>query len=129
MKVAEVEVNVKEFGKMKAFVNVIFRLLEEGDGCITIRGFRLFDGANGHFLAMPSEKTVIKNSETGKEEIKYYDRMYFDYKIPEANALLEEMTQAAVIAYKAKIESNNSQTTSEDTGSNNSPINEEDLRW
>lgn len=119
MKVLNADVTKVDFGnKMKAFVDFTFSLLDEGNGCIQLRGFRLFDGANGHFLAFPSEKVTVKNKETGQGEVKWFDRMYIDKEVPEGQALIDAMTEAAVTEY-------NSQGAAKAKGSNNST----DIPW
>ena len=130
MKVVEVKVNKVDFGnKMRAFVDVIFSLLDDGNGCVTLRGFRLFDGANGHFLSMPSEKVLIKNKESGEKEEKWMDRMFIDREVPEGKALLDEMTQAAVTKYNAQGAAEKAQSSTKKAETGTGAVGDEDIPW
>ena len=103
MKVVNVEVKKVDFGnKMKAFADVTFSLIDDGNGVVTQRGFRLFDGSNGYFVAMPSEKVTIRDKDTGKEEVKWYDRLSIDKETPEGKALIDDITESVVAEYNGQ---------------------------
>jgi DNA-binding cell septation regulator SpoVG len=56
MKVAKVFLNKYNSGKLLGFADIMFRLRDDGDGCITIKGFKLFSGDDGISIALPSRK-------------------------------------------------------------------------
>lgn len=130
MKVVNVDVKKVDFGnKMRAFADVTLSLLDDGDGCITLRGFRLFDGANGPFLAMPSEKVTIKDKETGKDEIKWFDRIYIDKEVEEGKALLDAITEAVVVDCNSQGEAKTKSAKKKaDTAAGGSPE-DDDIPW
>ena len=70
--------NKGSWGKVRAFFDV---MTEEG---FTMKGFRIIEGINGLFIAMPSQK--------GKEE-EYFDTIYA------APELKEELSQLALQQY------------------------------
>ena len=70
--------NKGSWGKVRAFFDV---MTEEG---FTMKGFRIIEGINGLFIAMPSQK--------GKED-EYFDTIYA------APELKEELSQLALQQY------------------------------
>jgi Uncharacterized protein, involved in the regulation of septum location len=59
MKVTEVKISkLENGGKAKAFASVTF------DGAFVITGLRVMEGANGLFVAMPSQKREDKYVDT-----------------------------------------------------------------
>lgn len=98
MKVVHVDIRkVNNNSKLVAYANVQFSLIEGGDGCMTWDGVKLINGANGYFVAMPSDKV-----EKEGEEVKWYDRIKFSKDNPEAQALLKHITEEVVKYYNGE---------------------------
>ena len=128
MKVVHTDVTKVDFGnKMRAWVNFTFALTDDGDGCITMRGFRLFEGQNGLFLNMPSEKAEVKNKETGETETKWFDRVWFDPKKDDSKALLEKMTEEAIKWYNAGQKAKKANKAADEADADSSQ--EDDIPW
>ncbi len=50
MKVTEVRITLREDGRLLAFANITL------DDCFVVRGLKIIDGDEGHFVSMPSRK-------------------------------------------------------------------------
>ena len=50
MDITEVNINLREEDKLKAFANITF------DDVFVVRGLKVIDGSNGLFVCMPSRK-------------------------------------------------------------------------
>lgn len=93
MQVSKVWITKVDFGKMKAFADVEFSLIDGGESAMTWKGFRLFDGDNGQWLGMPSQK-VEKDGETN-----YFDIIKFTKDNEEATAFMTHILEEVQKAY------------------------------
>lgn len=50
MDITEVNINLRDEGKLRAFANITF------DDVFVVRGLKVIDGSNGLFVCMPSRK-------------------------------------------------------------------------
>ena len=81
-------------GKLLGFANIQFSLLDEGDGCLTINDWRIFQGDNGEVtVGVPS-----KRDENDKS--KYYNTLFLDTEKPEASDFLNHVTEEVAKAYR-----------------------------
>jgi len=94
MKVVNVNVWPRDnSGKLKAYVDIIFAVKEGGNGCLTIKGWKLFQKEDGdYFVSNPQEKI--------KDEWK--DRIFINFKDDDGAALKDHITEEVVKAYIAQ---------------------------
>ena len=85
MKITVVKIKNLNAGKLKAFADVSF------DG-VLVKGCKIFDGANGLFAALPSQKSA--------KDDKYYDTVVISDEV-----LKSEFSKAVIDAYKAQANS------------------------
>ena len=85
LKVTKIDIKKYEKDSLKAFVNLTFN--DE----LTIDGFKLMDGENGHWLAPPSRKTkdgwsnIVRFSKQLKEDL--IDQVMDEYeKTPDSSS-------------------------------------------
>ena len=79
-------------GKMLGFVDIMFSLSDDSDGCMTIRGFKIFKGSNGGIqMGLPSRKD-------GDE---YYPLISMDFDKNDAKALMNHITEEVAVVYNA----------------------------
>ncbi len=51
MEITEIKVTMHRSRNVRAFVDIVL------DDCFIVRGLKIIEGAQGHFVAMPSRKT------------------------------------------------------------------------
>lgn len=95
MKVAKVFFNKQNRGSLVGFADIMFRLTKDGDGCFTIKGWKLMDGENGKWLAPPSEKGNDGN---------YYDRVLFKKENEDAASFREYLLKEVLAEAERKSE-------------------------
>jgi DNA-binding cell septation regulator SpoVG len=96
MRVAKVFPKPHEKGQLLGFADIIFSLTSGGNGCLTIRGFKVFKGKDGSGIqvGLPSKK------ETNGE---WYPIMSADQENEDAKAFLNHVTdQVARVFNNAK---------------------------
>jgi DNA-binding cell septation regulator SpoVG len=84
-------------GKMVAFLDVTFSLLEGGDGVLVVRGCKIFRSDDGGYnVALPSRKDE-------KDPNKYYPIISIDKEKAEGQELISYLNQEATKAYNARV--------------------------
>jgi len=94
MKVAKVFPPTKyESGKLVGFCDIMFNLTDDGNGCLTMKGFKIFkdDKNGGVSVAMPSTKNV-KDGE-------WYPTVKLDVENQDAKDLLDNIQSAVNVAW------------------------------
>lgn len=87
-------------GKMLGFVDIIFSLVDGGDGCLTIRGFKIFKGNNGGIqVGLPSRK----------EGNEYFPLISMDFDKSEAKAFMDHVCEEVAKVYNATPATDNTQ--------------------
>jgi len=98
MQVSKVWINPYEKGKLLGFADVKFKLSNNGQGCMTWRGFKLFKDDGGEIqLGLPSRE-VMKD---GKKE--YFPVINLDKENKDCQELLSHITSEVVKAYEEKL--------------------------
>lgn len=99
--VSHVFVNLYQSGKLRAFANVVFKLRADGDGVYTISGFKVFEGDDGLWVGLPSQKT---NSGEYTDLIKLQkDREDKTKVTQEAKEWLEDVSEKVISAYNREV--------------------------
>ena len=79
-------------GKLLGFTDIVFSLVDDGDGCMTIRGWKIFKGNNGAIqVGLPSRKD-------GNE---YFPLISMDFDKPEAKAFMDHVSEEVAKVYNA----------------------------
>ena len=84
MNITEININVRDEDKLKAFVNITF------DDVFVVRGLKVIQGKSGLFVCMPSRKMV--------------DGTYKDIAHPISNEFRQSMEQLILDEYYARHE-------------------------
>jgi len=121
MKVAKVFVNKYNKGKLLGFCDIIFALNEGGNGCLTIRGFKIFkdDNGNGIQVATPSKK---------EDNGQYYPLVKLDFDNQDAKDFMNHIKDEVTKAYNGagdsakKHQSNNSSDAGSGIGEGDIPF-------
>jgi len=104
-------------GKMLGFVDISFSLTDGGNGCLTIRGFKIFKGKDGGIqVGLPSRK----------EGNEYYPLVSMDFENEDAKAFMNHVTEEVARAYNAAPSQGPTENTSS-TSSSGGGITDEDL--
>ena len=77
-------------GKLLGFVDILFALSDGGDGCMTIRGWKIFKGDNGRIQVGPP---ATKNGND------YFPVMNFNFEKEDAKALMNHITEEVAKTY------------------------------
>jgi len=94
MRVAKAFVKKYESGKLLGFADVIFNLTGEGDGCVTIKSFKIFKKDEGGIqLGMPAPKN---------EKGEYFPVLKIDIEKPDGKEFLDHLTEEIYKAYNGK---------------------------
>lgn len=88
MNITEININVRDEDKLKAFVNITF------DDVFVVRGLKVIQGKSGLFVCMPSRKMV--------------DGTYKDIAHPISNEFRQSMEQLILDEYYARHEESTS---------------------
>jgi len=118
MRVAKVFINKFSSGKMRGFANVRFSLTDGGDGCVTISGFKVFEGQDGLWVAAPSRKD--DKSGEWKPLVDFY------MKDADAEAFKKHIDEEVIRAYLNKDDSQPAQSANSQASSGGG-IAEEDI--
>ena len=111
-------------GKVKAFVNVLFSLTEDGDAVLTINGCKLIEGSKGLFVAMPSQP-YEKDGEK-----KWSDIVFLDTRENEDARELQKSINEVVIAEWNKVNGgNNKKRQSNSTPKTSGGFDDDDVPW
>jgi len=109
MRVAKVFANAFESGKLLGFADIIFSLTDGGNGCMTIRGYKIFKGNNGGIqVGLPSKKD---------DKGEYRPLVSMDFENEDAKAFMDHVTEEVAKAYAAALKVKKD---GGNTGSNNS---------
>ena len=80
MNITEVNINLRDEDKLKAFVNITF------DDVFVVRGLKVIEGKNGLFVCMPSRKLE--------------DGTYKDIAHPISNDFRQQLEMQVIEAYR-----------------------------
>ena len=80
MNITEVNINLRDEDKLKAFVNITF------DDVFVVRGLKVIEGKNGLFVCMPSRKLE--------------DGTYKDIAHPISNEFRQQLEMQVIEAYR-----------------------------
>jgi len=92
MRVAKVFAKRYESGKLLGFADIIFSLADGGNGCMTIRGFKIFKNEKGGGIqvGLPS-----KQDDKGE----YRPLVSMDFENEDAKAFMNHLTDEVAKAY------------------------------
>ncbi len=100
-------------GKLLGFTDIMFSLSDNGNGCMTIRGFKIFKGQNGGVqVGLPSRKD-------GEE---YYPLVSMDFDNKDAKAFMDHVTEEVAKVYNAGPTKSSTETTNSGGGIDDSDI-------
>ena len=94
MRVAKVFANKYESGKLLGFADIIFSLTDGGNGCLTIRGFKIFKNEKGSGIqvGLPSKKD---------DKGEYRPLVSMDFENEDGKAFMNHLTEEVVKAYNS----------------------------
>jgi len=92
MKVAKVWLNKYESGKLLGFADITFSLTDGGDGCFTVRGWKIFKDDNGGI-------TVATPSKKDEKDGKYYPLVQILDENTDGQALLAHVKEAVAMKF------------------------------
>lgn len=103
MQVSKVWVNPYEKGKLLGFADIKFKLSDNGQGCMTWTGVRLFKDDDGEIqLGLPTREAM----KDGKKE--YFPVIKMDKEDKDCQSLMSHITSEVVKAYEEKLSEGNS---------------------
>ena len=85
MKITEVRITLRNEEKLKAFASITF------DDCFVVRGLKIINGSQGHFVSMPSRKRR--------------DDSYQDIAHPINNEMRNEIENKVLDAFEKELDS------------------------
>ena len=93
MRVAKVFPNKYESGNLLGFADIIFSLSDGGNGCMTIKGFKIFKNQNGSGIqvGLPSKPSEVKGE--------YRPLVKLDFDNEDAKAFMDHVTEEVAKAY------------------------------
>ena len=105
-------------GKLLGFTDIMFSLTDGGNGCLTIRGFKIFRGDNGMIqVGLPSRK----------DGTEYYPLVQMDFENEDAKAFMNHVVEEVARAYNSSPEKTTTSSVSSNDTSGGSGIEEQDI--
>jgi hypothetical protein len=93
LKITKIFARKYESGKLAGFADIQFALSEDGPGCLTIKGFKLFRNDDGEiWVALPSNKDE-------KDPTKYFPTVIVDKEKEDGKKFLAYLNTKAQEAY------------------------------
>ena len=118
MRAVKVFVNRHKSGKLLGFADVIFALSDGGNGCITIKGFKIFKGQDdiGLQVGLPSRKD---------DKGEYHPLVWMDFDNEDAKVFMNHITDVITREYHNPTNTRKPQVQAQPTQSQpqNQPVN------